>query len=186
MSCRLHLLFQLFNELVEFRLRQLRSRRIPGFFLCQGQLALLNAKYKGVIKAIDVHREDDVPREKRGRIRSPRTGALMIIVQDPDDPSVEFDVCPECGGCFFDSGELAELTEMVQERGIEDIVLWPVAETLSGSLALNTQIRRLALKNFRPLGYPTISFAGGDPALESTAAAQALAKYAGRVNCCSV
>jgi len=76
-----------------------------------GQLALLSAKYKGIIKAIDEHREDDVPREARGRIRSPRTGALMIIVQDPDDPSVEFDVCPECGGCFFDSGELAELTE---------------------------------------------------------------------------
>ncbi|USN98394.1 MAG: zf-TFIIB domain-containing protein [Phycisphaeraceae bacterium] len=76
-----------------------------------GQLALLDARYKRVIKAIDVRREDEVPRETRGRIKSPRTGALMLIVHDPDDPSVEFDVCPECGGCFFDSGELAELTE---------------------------------------------------------------------------
>jgi Zn-finger nucleic acid-binding protein len=76
-----------------------------------GQLALLSARYKSVIKAIDEHREDEVPRASRGRIRSPRTGALMLIVRDPDDPAVEFDVCPECGGCFFDSGELAELTE---------------------------------------------------------------------------
>ena len=76
-----------------------------------GQLALLKPNYKAVIRAIDVQRDDDVPRMSRGRIRSPRTGALMLIVQDPDDPAVEFDVCPECGGCFFDSGELAELPE---------------------------------------------------------------------------
>lgn len=76
-----------------------------------GQLALLGARFKAVIKAIDEHREDEIPRTSRGRIRSPRTGALMVIVQDPDDPAVEFDVCPDCGGCFFDSGELAELTE---------------------------------------------------------------------------
>lgn len=76
-----------------------------------GQLALLDARYKRVIKAIDTRRPDEIPRETRGHIHSPRTGARMLIVQDPDDPSVEFDVCPECGGCFFDSGELAELTD---------------------------------------------------------------------------
>lgn len=76
-----------------------------------GQLALLDARYKRVIKSIDTRRPDETPRETRGQIHSPRTGARMLIVQDPDDPSVEFDVCPECGGCFFDSGELAELTD---------------------------------------------------------------------------
>ncbi len=76
-----------------------------------GQLALLDARYKRVIKAIDQTRPDETPRKARGQIRSPRTGALMLIVRDPDDPSIEFDVCPECGGCFFDSGELAELTD---------------------------------------------------------------------------
>jgi acetyl-CoA decarbonylase/synthase complex subunit gamma len=51
------------------------------------------------------------------------------------------------------------------------------------SLALQTQIRRLALKNFRPLGYPTIAFAGngGNPAKEATLAAHSICKYAGLV-----
>ena len=76
-----------------------------------GQLALLDARYKGVIKTIDRRKPDDVPRETRGPIACPRDGATMLIVRDPDDEAVEFDVCPDCGGCYFDSGELGELTE---------------------------------------------------------------------------
>ena len=72
---------------------------------------------------------------------------------------------------------LADLTEKIKGKGVEDMVLHPVASSLSAGLTLNTQIRRLALKkNFRPLGYPTLAFAW-DPA----AAAQAVAKYAGFV-----
>jgi acetyl-CoA decarbonylase/synthase complex subunit gamma len=61
--------------------------------------------------------------------------------------------------------ELAELTEKIQAKGVQD------------------QIRRLALKNFRPLGYPTIAFAGngGDPAKEAMLAAHSVCKYAGLV-----
>ena len=55
--------------------------------------------------------------------------------------------------------ELAELTEKIQGKGVEDLVLHPTAGGMGASLALQTQIRRLALKNFRPLGYPTIAFA---------------------------
>ena len=78
---------------------------------------------------------------------------------------------------------LAELTENIQGAGVEDMVLHPVADTMSKSLALNTQIRRLAIKkNFRALGYPTIAVCGDDdPARESLLAAQAIAKYAGFV-----
>jgi acetyl-CoA decarbonylase/synthase complex subunit gamma len=73
--------------------------------------------------------------------------------------------------------ELADLTEKIKATGLEDLVLWPQADSLGASLALNTQIRRLALKkNFRALGYPTIAFAGNPEA-----AAQAIAKYAGFV-----
>lgn len=78
--------------------------------------------------------------------------------------------------------ELVELTEKIKDKGVEDMVLYPVAATLSGALALNTQIRRLALKkNFRPLGYPIIAMPGDaeDTAVESMLAAQAIAKYAG-------
>jgi acetyl-CoA decarbonylase/synthase complex subunit gamma len=79
--------------------------------------------------------------------------------------------------------ELAELTEKIQAKGVEDMVLHPTAGGMGASLALQTQIRRLALKNFRPLGYPTIAFAGngGDPAKEAMLAAHSICKYAGLV-----
>jgi len=73
--------------------------------------------------------------------------------------------------------ELADLTEKIKAKGVEDLVLDPQADNLGGLLALNTQIRRLALKkNFRPLGYPVIAF----PKTQA-AATQAIAKYAGFV-----
>lgn len=78
---------------------------------------------------------------------------------------------------------LAELTEKVKGKGVEDIVLDPQSASLGQSLALNTQIRRLALKkNFRALGYPTVVLTGGDDAArEHLMAAQAMAKYGGFV-----
>jgi len=77
---------------------------------------------------------------------------------------------------------LAELTEQVKGAGVEDMVLVPQARDLSALLALSTQIRRLAIKkNFRPLGYPVMTFPGdaGDVGRESIFAAQSIAKYAG-------
>ena len=75
---------------------------------------------------------------------------------------------------------LADLTQKVQAKGVEDIVLDPSASTLGKALTVNTQLRRLALKNFRALGYPIISFPC-DAKDEGIAAAQAIAKYAGFV-----
>lgn len=84
--------------------------------------------------------------------------------------------------------ELAELTEKIKSRAVEDLVLDPSSRSLGGTLTLGSQIRRLALKkNFRPLGYPVIAFPGesakakGDAALEGIYASQAIAKYAGFV-----
>ena len=80
--------------------------------------------------------------------------------------------------------ELAELTEKIKAAGVEDLVLDPEERQLGSALARNTQLRRLALKqNYRPLGYPLLSFPGdaGDPAYEALLAAQAIAKYAGFV-----
>ncbi|MBI5666489.1 MAG: acetyl-CoA decarbonylase/synthase complex subunit gamma [Chloroflexi bacterium] len=77
---------------------------------------------------------------------------------------------------------LADLTVKLKDLGVQDLVLDPTAQRLGASLALNTQIRRLALrKNFRPLGYPVIAFPGDadEPAQESILAAHAIAKYAG-------
>ncbi|MEJ5223633.1 MAG: acetyl-CoA decarbonylase/synthase complex subunit gamma [Anaerolineales bacterium] len=75
---------------------------------------------------------------------------------------------------------LADLTEKIKARGVEDLVLYPNVRGLGKMLALHTQIRRLALKNVRALGYPIITFAG-NAADEAVAAAQAIAKYAGFV-----
>ncbi|HEY3310101.1 MAG TPA: acetyl-CoA decarbonylase/synthase complex subunit gamma [Anaerolineales bacterium] len=77
--------------------------------------------------------------------------------------------------------ELADLTEKIKAKGVEDLVLVPAGKTLGSSLIQATQIRRLALKNFRPLGYPMLTFPGNadTKARESLLAAQSIAKYAG-------
>jgi acetyl-CoA decarbonylase/synthase complex subunit gamma len=77
---------------------------------------------------------------------------------------------------------LAELTGKITSRGVQDLVLDPGGRSFSPALTYGTQIRRLSLKkNFRPLGYPLISFPGdsGDAGKESMLAAQAITKYAG-------
>ncbi len=77
---------------------------------------------------------------------------------------------------------MADLTEKITSKGIEDVVLDPGGRDLGNGLVLNTQIRRLAIKkNFRALGFPTIAFPGdaAEAGIEALAAAQALAKYAG-------
>ena len=76
---------------------------------------------------------------------------------------------------------LADLTEKIKSKGMEDMVLDPGGQDLITYLTRATQIRRLALKkNFRPLGYPIITFPcrAGELARESVWAAQAIAKYA--------
>ena len=79
---------------------------------------------------------------------------------------------------------LADLTEKIKGKGVEDLVLEPVGDTLSQRLALSTQIRRLALKkNVRALGYPLFAAptGGADMAYESMLAVQGIAKYGGFV-----
>jgi acetyl-CoA decarbonylase/synthase complex subunit gamma len=71
---------------------------------------------------------------------------------------------------------LASLAEQVKGAGVEDIILDPGVRDYPSSLAILTQLRRLALKkNERKVGYPIIAFAGDDPML----AGQHIAKYAG-------
>jgi acetyl-CoA decarbonylase/synthase complex subunit gamma len=80
--------------------------------------------------------------------------------------------------------ELAELTEKIKGKGVEDMVLDLGGANMAEWLARSTQARRLALKkNFRALGYPIIAFPGNaeDVGKESIYAAQAIAKYAGFV-----
>ncbi|MFZ2361719.1 MAG: acetyl-CoA decarbonylase/synthase complex subunit gamma [Anaerolineae bacterium] len=80
---------------------------------------------------------------------------------------------------------LANLTQEIAKFGVEDLVLDPGVRGFNESLAALTAVRRLALKeNFRPLGYPVITFPGqgaASPLDEVVLAGQQIAKYAGIV-----
>jgi acetyl-CoA decarbonylase/synthase complex subunit gamma len=79
-----------------------------------------------------------------------------------------------------DLESLAGLTENLAKAGVEDLVLDPQVKSYGDSLEVMTIARRLALrKNFRPLGYPIITFPGASQADETTLAAEYVAKYAG-------
>jgi len=76
---------------------------------------------------------------------------------------------------------LADLTKTLTDAGLEDIVLDPEVEGFHAGLERLTALRRLAIKsNFRPLGFPVITFPGKDEEKDaSLLAAQHIAKYAG-------
>jgi len=78
--------------------------------------------------------------------------------------------------------QLAELAELVNKKGVEDIILDPEALGFANSVDTLTQLRRLAIKkNYRPLGYPVITFPGDNTTSaeeEMVLAAQHIAKYA--------
>jgi acetyl-CoA decarbonylase/synthase complex subunit gamma len=80
---------------------------------------------------------------------------------------------------------LAELTDKIKGAGVEDLVLDPGNRDLLGTLQSLTHLRRLALKkNYRPLGFPVITFPGegaADALDEMIAAAEHVAKYAGLI-----
>jgi acetyl-CoA decarbonylase/synthase complex subunit gamma len=76
--------------------------------------------------------------------------------------------------------EMVELSNKLQESGVNDLVISPSQRSFHGTLKANTVVRRMALKKtFRPLGYPIISFPGdvNDPAREVMLAAQSIGKY---------
>jgi acetyl-CoA decarbonylase/synthase complex subunit gamma len=78
---------------------------------------------------------------------------------------------------------LADLTEKLKGKGIEDLVLHPEASDLVDMLTKLALLRRLALeKVYRPLGYPTVAFvAGEEGSLEAIATGAAICRYAGIV-----
>lgn len=76
--------------------------------------------------------------------------------------------------------ELSTLTEKVKNAGVEDIVIDSGARKAKDMLEHYTQIRRSAIKkNFKPLGYPIISFAEREePMHELAIASIGVTKYA--------
>lgn len=78
---------------------------------------------------------------------------------------------------------LADLSEKVAALGHRQLVLDSGARNVRQVLADQTQIRRQALRRFRPFGYPTIAFAvnSRDPLQAVVEAGVYIAKYAGIV-----
>ncbi|HAU31964.1 MAG TPA: acetyl-CoA decarbonylase/synthase complex subunit gamma [Desulfotomaculum sp.] len=82
-----------------------------------------------------------------------------------------------------DLDHLAGLAEKVAALGHRQLVLDSGAQNVRQVLADQTQIRRQALRRFRPFGYPTIVFAANsrDPLQAVIEAGVYIAKYAGIV-----
>ena len=78
---------------------------------------------------------------------------------------------------------LADLTQKLKQAGVEELVLDPGVSGYLDSLERLTTLRRLALKkNFRPLGYPIITFPGASGEVDETLlAAEHIAKYSGLI-----
>jgi acetyl-CoA decarbonylase/synthase complex subunit gamma len=78
---------------------------------------------------------------------------------------------------------LAELTENIKETGLEDLVIDPMVSGYNDSVEKLTALRRLALKsNYRPLGYPIITFPGANPEVDETLlASEHITKYGGLI-----
>jgi acetyl-CoA decarbonylase/synthase complex subunit gamma len=74
---------------------------------------------------------------------------------------------------------LSQLTEKIKGLGVDDMVIDPGAKTAKEILERNTLIRRAAIKkNFKPLGYPVITFVQRNDSLnEMLLATIGVAKY---------
>lgn len=77
---------------------------------------------------------------------------------------------------------LADLVNKVVTAGVKELVLDTGAREPNQVLADQTQLRRQALKRFRPFGYPSITFTkAADPVTRVMEAGVCVAKYAGIV-----
>lgn len=75
--------------------------------------------------------------------------------------------------------ELVTLTEKAKSLGAEDLIIDSGAKKAGDIIELNTIVRRASIKkNFKSLGYPTLTFAQRDDAmLEALVAVAGIAKY---------
>jgi acetyl-CoA decarbonylase/synthase complex subunit gamma len=79
---------------------------------------------------------------------------------------------------------VAQLSDRVTKKGVKEVVLDPASATLWAFLRDQTEIRRLALKRNKALGFPTIAWPAQmttDFRREMLTAGLAVAKYAGIV-----
>jgi acetyl-CoA decarbonylase/synthase, CODH/ACS complex subunit gamma len=110
----------------------------------------------------------------------------LLYISDPAQAEAAAKVAKEENCPLAIRGEglelLAELTGKINAIGVEQLVLDPGTRRLKETLEAMTKIRRLSLKNFRPLGYPMIAFTtAADPTMQAAEASIYVTKYAGIV-----
>lgn len=110
----------------------------------------------------------------------------LLYISDPVEAEAAATVAKDNGCPLAVRAEgleaLAELTPKVTAAGVEEIVLDPGTRGIKETLEALTGIRRLSLRSFRPLGYPTIAFtSNSDPTAQALEASTYIAKYAGVV-----
>jgi Zn-finger nucleic acid-binding protein len=61
-------------------------------------------------------------------IECPRCAVKMLTLADATQPHIGFESCPECGGSFFDAGELRDLSELTIAERLKTLIadLFPV------------------------------------------------------------
>jgi len=107
----------------------------------------------------------------------------LLYITDPAEAEAAARVAKDAGcplAIRADGLEaLAELTPKITAAGVEEIILDPGTRGLKATVEAHTAIRRLALKNFRPLGYPTLAVTNDpDPMMQAIEASTYVAKYA--------
>ena len=88
-----------------------------SIWLDRGELAHINSftkEQKALLKELDTSvptTAKQFDRPKRGMLTGPASEQPFMVVRDTEQPHIEFEVCPETGGCFFHRGELYDLAD---------------------------------------------------------------------------
>ncbi|MFZ5643942.1 MAG: acetyl-CoA decarbonylase/synthase complex subunit gamma [Bacillota bacterium] len=173
------------NKLVFDRVGQTHKVNLVAVGNCSGDAG----KFAEAVKAADAKSdfplvlmsEDPAAIEKALEIVAAKKplvcGANAANVEAMTNLAKKYDVPMVVKGA--DLNELAALVEKVVGMGHKQLVLDSGAREVNKVLADQTQLRRQALKKFRPFGYPTIAFADNkDPLQAVVDAGVYIAKYA--------
>lgn len=176
------------NKLVFDRVGQLHSVNLVAVGNCSGDAA----KFADAVKAaadntempLILMSEDTAAVEKALELVAAKkplvSGANAANYEAMTALAKKYDVPMVVKGA--DLNDLAALVEKVVALGHKQLVLDSGAKEINKVLADQTQMRRQALKKFRPFGYPSITFiANEDPLQAVIDAGVCIAKYAGIV-----
>ncbi len=173
------------NKLVFDRVGQVHSVNLVAVGNCSGDAGKFAEAVKVAFGKTELPlvlmSEDPAAIEKALEITAAKKplvcGANAANVEAMTNLAKKYDVPMVVRGA--DLNELAALAEKVAGMGFKQIVLDSGSREVNKVLADQTQIRRQALKRFRPFGYPTIAFADNQDPVQAVADAGVyIAKYA--------